>query len=310
MKAGRYTRSLALLICRAVLRGFGLLPLRIGIFLARCIAWLYFRMDRRHRRIARINLDLAFPDLTTAEKHRLARRSFQNLAEMLVLVSHFPRLLDRRRLERLVRYSDLDEYLRCKAEGRPVLMLTGHLGCWELLSFSHAVFQRPLHFLYRPLDFTEADELLMKYRTMSGNKPIPKKEALRKVLRALGQGEDVGILIDQNVQASEGVFVEFFSRQACWTFGIAAMAMRGNAVVIPAFLVPDPQRRGRYLIQVYPSVPIQKTDDYEADIRENTSRFARAMETAIRQFPDRWLWAHRRWKTRPPEDAADIYADV
>lgn len=310
MKSSRLTEIVLLTICRGVLLLFSLLPLRFGIALAEGVAWLYFILDRKHRRIARINLGIAFPELSAPEKTRLARKSFQNMAEMLVLVSRFPKLVNARRLERLVRYSGLDEYLRCKAAGRPVLMLTAHLGCWELLSFAHAVFQRPLHFLYRPLDFTGMDDLLMKYRTLSGNKPIPKKEALRKVLRALGQGEDVGILIDQNVQASEGVFVDFFSRKACWTFGIAAMAMRGNAVVIPAFLVPDPARRGGYLIRSYPSIPIQKTEDYEADILENTTRFARAIETAIREYPDRWLWAHRRWKTRPPDDPADIYADV
>jgi KDO2-lipid IV(A) lauroyltransferase len=305
-------RSDALLYAtgRAVMASLSALPLAAAVGFGRWAAGLYFLADRRHQRIADVNLTIVFPDMPAGHRRRLARDSYRNLGEMLALIAHFPRLLDRRRLEKLVRYDHVDEYLRFKAEGRPVLLLAAHLGCWELLSFAHGVFHQPIHYLYRPVDNPRIDAHLLRYRGLSGNQPISKREATRKVLRALAAGADVGILVDQNVQDKEGVFVEFFGKKACMTSGLALLALRSGAAVIPSFLVPDPERRTRYLIHVLPSIPVRNTGNTEADVLENTSRYARCLEAVIRQWPDRWLWGHRRWKTRPPDDPADPYAGI
>ncbi|HNR39055.1 MAG TPA: lysophospholipid acyltransferase family protein [Acidobacteriota bacterium] len=302
----------------ALLYGFGrgimtllyVLPLGAAIGFTRWVAGLYFRLDRRHQRIADVNLSIAFPDMTPARRQQVARDSYRNLGEMLALIAHFPRLRDRKRLSKLVRYDFTDEYVKFKAENRPVLILTAHLGCWELLSFAHGVFHRPIHYLYRPLDNPRIDNALLRYRGLSGNQAISKRDASRKVLRALASGADVGILADQNVQEREGVFVDFFGKKACMTSGLALLALRSGAAVIPSFLVPDPERRTRYLIHALPSIPVRNTGNTEADVLENTSRYARCIEEAIRQWPDRWLWGHRRWKTRPVDDLADPYAGI
>jgi KDO2-lipid IV(A) lauroyltransferase len=295
-------------VARLVVGVVAVLPLPAGLALTRGASLLLFLLDRRHRRIAEINLAIAFPDLPRQDRLRCARRSFENMGAQIAHLSHFPRLRDKRRLDRLVRYRQPEEYQQAKAEGRPVLFLTGHLGGWELMAFSHAVNGRPIHFVYRPLGQPRMDRWLLHQRCLSGNRPVPKRHALRPLLRALGRGEDVGILADQNVQPQDGIFVNFFGRPACMTIAPALLAIRSRAVVIPVFLVPDPDGPTPYMILFRPSVPVQRSPDLDADIRVNTAAFAAAIEDAVRHWPDLWLWSHRRWKTRPPDEPEDPYA--
>lgn len=286
------------------------LPLPLALALARAAGRAAFRLDRRHRAIAAVNLAIAFPELPPEERLRLARGSYENMGELLVHVSRFPRWRRRESLARLVRYENLEEYHRFKAENRPVVFLTAHLGGWELMAFSHAVLHRPIHFIYRPLGQPRLDEWLLRRRSLSGNTPVPKREALRQALRALARGGDVGILADQNVQPQDGVFVDFFGRRACTSAAPAVLALRGNAEVIPVFLVPDPAGPVPCVIHLQPALPVRRSGDFAVDVLENTALFAGAIEEAVRRWPDRWLWGHRRWRTRPPDDPEDPYAGL
>lgn len=295
---------------RLVLFLLARLPFSVAVGLTRSLAGIYMRWDHRHRKIALINVDIAFPDLPGEEKLKIIRKSYENLGELVAVVSRLPGLMDSRRLQKLVRYEGMEHYHQATANGRSALLLTGHVGCWELLPFAHAVLSRPIHFVVRPLDSNLFDRLLNKYRTMPGNIAIPKKDAFRKILRALSGGADVGILIDQNVQANDGVFVEFFGKKACMTSGLATLALRSGAAVVPVFLVPDPTHQVRYCIYVMPEVPLHKSGNNQADIVENTASYALALEEVIRRWPDQWLWSHRRWKTRPPGDSENIYAGI
>lgn len=295
---------------RSVVGFSAALPLRPALALARAAGRAAFRLDRRHRAIAAVNLAIAFPDLPPEERLRIARGSYDNLGELLVHISRFPRWLRRECLARLVRYENPDEYLRFKSENRPVIFLTAHLGGWELMAFSHGVLHRPIHFIYRPLGQPRLDEWLLRRRSLSGNTPVPKREALRRVLRALARGGDVGILADQNVQPQDGVFVDFFGRRACTSAAPAALALRGNAEVIPVFLVPEPGGPVPYVIHMQPALAVRRSGDFAADVLENTARFAGAIEAAVRRWPERWLWGHRRWRTRPPDDPEDPYAGL
>jgi KDO2-lipid IV(A) lauroyltransferase len=128
---------------------------------------------------------------------------------------------------------------------------------------------------------------------MSGNRLIAKKDAARAILRALKQNEAVGILVDQNSSLEEGVFVNFFGVPACAGVAFARMAWRTGAAVIPGFALWSAAER-RYVLRFYPPLPM--TGDAQLD----TQRIHTALEAVIREFPDQWLWIHRRWKTRPP----------
>jgi KDO2-lipid IV(A) lauroyltransferase len=109
----------------------------------------------------------------------------------------------------------------------------------------------------------------------------------------------VGVLIDQNTSLEEGVFVDFFGVPACTTSGLARIALRTEATVVPGFLFWDEHMR-KYRLRFEPAIELQRTSDEPRDIVENTARFTRAVEEYARRHPDQWLWVHKRWRTRPP----------
>jgi len=149
------------------------------------------------------------------------------------------------------------------------------------------------------------DALVNRYRSLSGNLPINKDQAARGALRVLRAGGVVGILIDQNTAPEEAVFVDFFGIPAATTAGLARLARHTGAPVVPAYTYWDPSL-GKYRIVSEPPLALERTDDEEADIYAYTTRFNQVIEAFIRRFPDQWLWAHRRWKTVPPERSLSI----
>ena len=150
-----------------------------------------------------------------------------------------------------------------------------------------------MHVVVRPLDNPLIDRLVEHRRSLSGNRPIFKKDFARSILKALAANQAVGILIDQNATLDSGVFVDFFGLPACASTGFAKLAAHSGAAVIPGFALWSPGER-RYVLRFYPPVPI--TGDAERDTQTLQSR----LEEVIRAYPDQWLWIHRRWKTRPP----------
>jgi len=173
------------------------------------------------------------------------------------------------------------------------------MSAWELAPFAQALYGNPLHFLVRPIANAKVDALINRYRCLSGNRPIEKNRSARAVLRVLSEGGTVGVLSDHNTSLEEGVFVDFFGIPASTTSGLARLALRTDAAVVPGFLSWDRERR-KYRLCFEPAVELSRSSDEEADVRENTQRFTRVIEDYVRAHPDQWLWVHKRWKTRPP----------
>ncbi|PWT80996.1 MAG: lipid A biosynthesis acyltransferase, partial [Acidobacteria bacterium] len=194
---------------------------------------------------------------------------------------------------------------QAEAKGRGIIFLTGHIGPWEILSFGWSALQYPISFLVRPLDNPLLEDLVERRRTRFGNRAIDKKSAARQALRLLREGGTLGILSDLNTQEFEGVFVPFFGKLACTTAGIATLALKTDATVIPTWAIWDRSKR-RYCFHAAPAVEVVRTGDHKKDIEVNTGRFAAAVEKIVRAYPDQWLWIHKRWKTRPPGEA-DLY---
>jgi KDO2-lipid IV(A) lauroyltransferase len=151
------------------------------------------------------------------------------------------------------------------------------------------------------MDNLYLDRLIRSYRTMHGNKTVAKDEFVRGLLSAMKAGEVVGILMDTNVTPPQGVFVDFFGIPACTASGLARIALRTDAAVIPGFTIWD-KSLGKYRLRFDPAVDLIRTGNLEADIQANTQKFTKIIEDYIRQYPDQWLWVHRRWKARPPGD--------
>ena len=254
----------------------------------------------RRRRIALSNLGRAYPELPEAERRRLARRAAQHLGMTLV---ELPRLLTAPLDETLGRIRlDGIEHLHAamQAHGR-ALVLTAHLGNWEILCAAHRLTEYGLSVVVRPLDARWLDAVAVKLRRRTGVDVIDKRGALRPVLEALRRGRMVGILMDQNAARREGVFVEFFGHPASTSRSLALLAVRTGTPVVPIFA-----RRAAgtgHTVVIRPALPAPSSNDPEAAVVELTARCTAEIERAIRQAPEQWLWSHDRWRTRPSSEA-------
>jgi KDO2-lipid IV(A) lauroyltransferase len=190
-------------------------------------------------------------------------------------------------------------YERITSENRGVLITTGHLGNWEMLVQTFAVWHEPMSYLARPIDNPLIEELTVAMRTRFGNRPLNKTNSARTAIKLLREGEIVGVLADVNAHPKEGVFVPFFGIPACTTAGPATLAIRTSALLFPIFCVYDHEAK-RYKIVHGDAVEPANTGDREADIVATTAAYTAEIEKIIRQYPDQWLWIHKRWKTRPP----------
>jgi len=292
----RHRLEYALAWC--VVRTIGALPRPLARWVGISLGQLIYLLHSKLRRVGMRNLALAFPEKTTSERRRVVRRVFTSLGRQFAEVCLFPKYTGEN-VSRTVAYDGYENFDRASQRGKGVLFLTGHIGGWELSAFSHSLYGHPLHFVMRPLDNPYLDSLVRRYRTMHGNTPILKHDPARELLRAMRAGATVGILMDTNMTPPEGVFVDFFGIPACTASGLARIALRTDAAVVPGFTVWDPVLR-KYRLRFEPPVPLIRTGDNEADILANTAKFTKVIEDVVRRYPDQWLWVHRRWKTRPP----------
>lgn len=249
------------------------------------------------RRTAQTNLAMAFPDWEPDRRARAIRECYRNLGRNLLALARLPRLTPLN-IGRWIRYDGFEHYASAIAQGRGVIFLTAHLGAWELSAAAHALHGYPMWLMVRPLDNRFLDRLIDARRGLFGNQTIRKKDSAREVLAVLRSNGAVGILADQNAGGSDGVFVDFFGRKASATKGVAQIAARTGAAVVPGFAVWNDAER-RYVLKFYPAVALVDSADREADLLENTQRCQAAIERAIRDSPGQWLWIHRRWKRQP-----------
>src|SRR5580692_649982 len=284
------------------LKSLGLLPRPVARLVGESFAAIAYALRPPLRRAAMFNLSLAFPDWTEAHRKRVIRRMVQQIGWMAAEFSQFPKYT-RANIEKIVVLDGFENFDLARRRGKGVLFLTGHMSAWELAPFAHALYGHPLHFLVRPVANPRVDALINRYRCLSGNQPIEKNRSARAILKVLGEGGTVGILADTNTSLDEGVFVDFFGRPACTTSGIARIALRTDAAVIPAFLAWDAGEK-KYRLQFARALELVRTGDEDADVRENTARFMAVIEAWVREHPDQWLWVHKRWKTRPPGESA------
>jgi KDO2-lipid IV(A) lauroyltransferase len=199
----------------------------------------------------------------------------------------------------LVRYEGLEHFQAAKERGRGVLVVTGHLGLWELSSFYHSLMGYPMSMVIRRLDNPLVDRMVNGIRCLHGNTVLHKDDFARGLLGAMRRGETVGILMDTNMTPPQGVFVNFFGTPACTASGLARVAMRTEAAILPGFLTWREEEQ-KYVLEFGECLEFVRTDDDEQDIITNTQICTTAIERWIRRFPEQWLWVHRRWKTRPP----------
>jgi KDO2-lipid IV(A) lauroyltransferase len=274
-------------------------------WLARRAGDLAYAVLARRRRLAHRNLCVAFPELSASARRRIARQSFQHLA--LVLLEGCAAL--GRSTDAVARRITVEglEHLRAVMvrHGR-ALVVTAHLGNWELLTLAPVLTGYPMTVVARTLDSAALGAWADRLRRTAGVEVVDKRAAVRPLLAALRRGRLVGVLMDQNATRREGVFVPFFGREASTSRAVALLAIRTGAPVIPAFT-----RRvspGRHAIAIGPPLPSPAASDPDP-VRTLTAACTRAIEEAVRATPEQWLWAHDRWRTRPVEATSSPRAE-
>ena len=273
----------------------GLIPRYKALKIADFLGRLWFALDKRHRDVALKNLTHVFGmEKNASEIRRLARRIFRNLVFIIFEIGWLQRLQEKK-FSKYFHVHGLHYLKNAHKKGKGVLVLTGHMGNWELLSMAAAMLGYPMSAIYRPLDFKPLDLFFVNLRGHYGAGLYPKKNAMRPILRGLKKGELIGILLDQNTSVKSGVFVDFFNRKACTNKGLALIALGTDTPVVPLFLLRE---EDGYRVEFGPEVTIIRTGDKEKDIKANTRQYNRVIEDVIRRYPEQWFWVHRRWKTQ------------
>ncbi|MEO8647739.1 MAG: lysophospholipid acyltransferase family protein [Acidobacteriota bacterium] len=289
-------------LARGIIGFLGIMPRRAAVKSGILVSLLGFYLLKRLREVAFRNLEIAFPDADEAERRRLTKGAFVNLGRILGDMSQFPKLTPAE-IERTFEFRISAElwtlYEQGKRDKRGIIIVSPHLGNWEMLVFAWSALYEPMSYLARALDNPLIEDLTVRLRTRFGNRPINKKNSAQTAIRVLRSGGILGILADVNAHPKEGVFVPFFGVPACTSTGVATLALRTNALIIPLCGVWDADAEKYAAVHGRIIEPVS-TGDRQADIASTTALFTAEVEKLVREYPDQWLWIHKRWKTRPP----------
>jgi KDO2-lipid IV(A) lauroyltransferase len=290
-------------VLRAVAALLSALPLGVALRLGALVGTLVYLLSWPHRRIGMRNLAIAFPERSLAERRCILRHSLQNLGRTAVEFVRLPLLSDEQ-LREMVRFEDEAWWAEAITRDRPTgaLILSGHFGNWELLVYAHGRRGHPVSMVHRGIANPLIDRWLNEVRARAGTRLVRKARAAVGVLRAMKRGDLLVLPFDQNSTRGLAVFVPFFGLAASTNSGIARIALRSGAPVVPAFIVRQ-GTTGKHVVHVLPIMEAEHSGDFERDVLYNTERFSQVFEDMVRRYPEQWLWVHRRWKTRPPGEA-------
>ena len=299
-----------LILMRSLLALLAVMPLTISHSVITLLlhAFVFFRP--RYLSIARKNLKQAFPDETEGWREEILRKSFWSLSRLIVDSARLPSLDDRWVREHVeFPNREVFEELRERTQDKGMLIATGHLGSFELLAHSSAVFGFPLAYVVRNFKMKTIDDWWKSVREQRGNKVIDRKGAYKQIAKQLADKRMVGILFDQNVTRNLAIFVDFFGRKTATTKAFALAALRSEVPIVVAcvgYLGDE-----KYVIDWKEC----KCDDvYENEKLSHdeklllvTQRASDIFASFVKKYPEAWFWMHRRWKTTPDESVAEDF---
>ncbi len=283
---------------RFVIGGIGLFPYKTSLSIGRMIGKTVVKLFPKLVKTANRNLEIAYPGLSDEKKERIIKGTFESLGRHLGFISHFKKFAPED-IRELIEVVGKEEIFDPAIEtGRGILFFTGHFGSWEVFNLLPPAFGYDMNILVRRIDNPLVEKYVDSMRTKFGSVTLDKRKAARKLYRLLENAEILGILADLNVQEKEGVFVDFFGFPASTTTSIAKLALKTNAVILPAFAVWE-EEKGKYVVYLEPPVEFEETGDADEDILEITRKINGVVEKFVRKYPEQWLWIHKRWNTRP-----------
>ncbi|MFQ5579011.1 MAG: lysophospholipid acyltransferase family protein [Nitrospiria bacterium] len=295
----KLTRSIIFLALMTVSGTTKYLPWRLGVRFGGMLGEIAFYLLRRERGRSLEGLRLAFgQDKSEKELNKIARRNFQNLGKGLIEILNF-RYLTPRRIKSLITIEG-EEYLKAaEANGKGTVLITGHIGNWELMAAALSLKSYRLNVIAAPLYDPRIDALIIRLRSRFNIETISRgsPSSSKKILNVLKKKEILGLLIDQDTQVN-GVFVNFFNQKAYTPAGAAQLALKSNAATITCFVTRLPD--DRHKITINKPITLVRSDDNKKDIEVNTAIFTAKIEEHIKLYPEQWVWMHRRWKTQPP----------
>lgn len=287
------------LLVKSIFRMLSWVPMCMAKKIAGGVSRIWYKLDKFHRDIAVSNLTIAFGNEKSArEIDALAQKSFYNMILML-FESARSFQWSAYEIKKHMRIEGLQHLNSAQRKGKGTLLLTGHVGNWEMSLFIAVLTQYEITGVYKKQKIDAVERFVFEKRTSWGGRMYPLREAVAGILKELGEGNMMGLLIDHNAKR-RGVFVDFFGKKASTDKGLAQLALSTRTPVVPYFVI---RGEGEYVVKVFPEVPLIDTGDMEADIHANTLQYNKIIESIIRQYPDQWLWVHRRWRTRPPEES-------
>lgn len=256
-----------------------------------------YRWDRRHRQRCEKNVARALGDLTADEVAEVTRQSFEHFIQLVVEVCHTPREVSVATWGKRCEIKNLAPALRLMNAGKPVIMLTGHLGNWEVLGYLLATLGYEVDAIARPIDNPLINDWLLGIRERQGMRIITKFDATERMLGVLDRGGALAFIADQNA-GDKGLFVPFFGRLASTYKSIGLLAMTQEVPIVCGYA----HRIGPgFRFEVGTTDIIYPADwaDQPDPLYYITARYSRAIETMVRMRPEQYLWMHRRWKSRP-----------
>jgi len=283
----------------SVSRMLSALPIRGALAVGRGMGNLFGWITYARQREAVKALQLAFPARTPKECRQMVRRMYRhlgmNLAEIMrVLGGKMEELDDRVTVEGRPYFDE------AMARGRGVIILTAHIGNWDLLAMLAIRLGQTLTIISKNMRHSSLDDVWMDLRGKMGVNILPAHHAIRPALAALKRKEILGFILDQNRPKETGIFVDFFGRPACTSTGLAYIASQTQSPIVPVFI--HRTKDHRHVIEVGPLLEPPENREPETIERE-TQRYTRIIEDAVRTYPEQWIWMHRRWKTVPPGTA-------
>jgi KDO2-lipid IV(A) lauroyltransferase len=273
-----------------------------AVIFGKCLGTLVFRFSGKRKKAAFSNMDIMYSDSYSSEKKkRVIKNSFQTLAVSAVQ-SMWVTTNTKDRVHGLIEGEPkgLDILRKCLEKKKGIFFLTAHYGNWEIMGLHHGLLGAcPLSSIVRKMDNPYLDTFVTKLRTTTGNQVFYRDDSLLKIVRELKNNNSVAVMMDQNT-ARGGLFVDFFGLKASTPRAVAQLSYRIGTPVLPLFCYPT--ERGTYKIEYGPELTLIKSENKKQDILNWTQKMQTFIESVIKKNPTPWMCAHRRWKTRPPEE--------
>jgi len=311
-KAGTWPQKLIWRLQYAALRLVEMLlqcfPIEANLRTARWAGDVLYALDRAHRERALANLRASFPGADERWLRRTARRSFEHLIMVGAEVLCLPRLMQFNRFLDYVDISECLEAFRPVAAGRPALLVTGHFGNWEMIGYAIAAMGFPATAVARPLDNPYLNEYILGLRERTGQRILFKQGMTEEAVAELRRGRSLGLIADQDA-GRRAFFVDFFGRKAAAYKSIAYLAQEMNVPIYVGAAIRD-RRRFHYRLVLEEAIDPAAYPRGLDGALAMTARWNAGIERVVRRAPEQYLWVHRRWKTRPPEERRAAAAEA